>query len=211
MANIEAAKEYLTINIRINSDRTNIESVRRFTNYLTHEKGWTSNPSFHIAPVKRYNANCDVEIDDCFADAEFSQIDMEMVNGFFGSHRDEMRRTLFPKIKGNYCGAVYRGSHVVDPNGDLYACWDQIGDKERRIGNVIQKNPMNAEYIKWLLYEPSGECLKCEKLPICMGGCPYQFFASGKPVCDVITYNFKERLKLAYQDHMERKSKAVNE
>ncbi len=206
MKNVESSKDYMVISIRINCDKSNIDSVNELINHLALDKGWTKNPSFNVAKVRKYNNNCDFKSEDCLGDHEFGMLDLSIVSKYYDHESDDMRRLLYPMVKRNYCGAVMYGCYVVDPDGDLYTCWNHVGDKERNIGNVIQKNPMNAEYMKWLLHEPTGKCLECKTLPICMGGCPYQNINYGEPSCDNSTFNYLEKLKVAYHDYSQRKS-----
>lgn len=62
---------------------------------------------------------------------------------------------------------------MVDPVGDLYKCWDDIGMKERRVGTIFEPPMLSKNMINWMAYEPDDpECQECFAFPMCMGGCP---------------------------------------
>lgn len=85
----------------------------------------------------------------------------------------------------NICGAVTNNSFVIDPNGNLYKCWDEIGRKKGCIGNVTDGIELNNTVIYYGAYNPveDNQCRKCNLLPICMGGCPYSKKMYGKNDC----------------------------
>ena len=42
----------------------------------------------------------------------------------------------YPRI-AHACGANRMNAFVLDPDGDMYKCWSEIGDKPARIGNIV--------------------------------------------------------------------------
>lgn len=199
--NIENCKDLLEIAVRVNVDKLNMDNIEALSDYLIDKKGWIDNPYVHLAPVEKYNDNCYLKGDECLNAEEFAELDNKLLDKLYKVNSRVMKAMLYPQVKGNYCGAVQHGVFVVDPEGDLYTCWNVIGFKERKVGNIIQNNPMNIEYIKWLTHEPSGKCLSCSLLPICLGGCPHEFFSHGEPRCEKRIQNYKDKLKFAYNDY----------
>lgn len=68
-------------------------------------------------------------------------------------------------------------AHVLEFNGDLYAC-DHFVYKEWRIGNIIERpladlvtDPRLEEFAQLKTQLPDA-CRECEFLPFCNGGCP---------------------------------------
>lgn len=53
------------------------------------------------------------------------------------------------------CGAVSVNSWLIDANGDLYKCWDDVGDLSETIGNLREIDSAqlysNPNLIKWVL------------------------------------------------------------
>lgn len=87
----------------------------------------------------------------------------------------------YPQQKWNGCGASTLYSYVVGPQGELYKCWEDIGVKDREIGNIDCQKFKNAElFNKYMLYGShysDSECMKCSVLPICNKDCPHDRLA----------------------------------
>lgn len=67
------------------------------------------------------------------------------------------------------------GSYAIAPNGDVFKCIEQIGDKSKAIGNIVQKELSLAKMASCFYekhYLENQECLNCSILPVCGGGCP---------------------------------------
>ena len=96
---------------------------------------------------------------------------------------------------------------VVDPDGDMYNCWNEIGEKSACIGNIADLK-QRGKYelmneIRWLTWGPFeySKCLKCKLLPICMGGCGYRamFVNKDVPDCTAWKYNLEHYVQVRYQ------------
>lgn len=208
--NIENCKEILNIGVRVNVDKNNISNIEELTNYFIKDRKWINNPAFYISPVEKYNDNCYLKDSDCLSANEFTKLENQIIYNLYNVNAKDVLYRLFPQKLNNFCGAVRYGSYVVDPEGDLYTCWNIIRMKEKKIGNVIQKNPMNLEYMKWLTYDPFEKCKNCNIFPICHGGCPYEFIEHGEQKCDKRLQGFKDKLKFAYKDYIIKKNSQVN-
>ena len=202
--NIESIKDIINISVRVNVDKENMPNIDDLSDFLLYEMGWTDNPSFYLAPVEKYNNSY---CNECINEKEFSDLSINLLKKQYDANPNmNYNYKLYPQRRVNFCSAVRTGNYVVDPDGDLYTCWNLVGQKEKKIGNIIQKNSMNTEYIKWLLHEPIGRCLSCKLLPACSGGCPYQAIINGKSKCDMTLKNYKDTLKLAYNKFIEKKN-----
>lgn len=200
--NIDLCKDIMDIGVRINVDTNNMENVQSLCNYFINEKKWVDNVFFYLAPVENYTDGCYFSDTNCLSNEEFAKLDLAFVEKLYQLNSDAIRKKLYPIRKNNFCAAVTYGNYVIDPEGYLYTCWNVIGKKEKSIGNIIEKNVMSNEYLKWLTYEPDKKCTECSMLPICMGGCPYEYFRRGEPFCEKKILNYKEKLKIAYRDYM---------
>ena len=70
------------------------------------------------------------------------------------------------------CSANIDGNVIVSFNGDLYACVSSVGKQEARIGNIaIGLNGKHQSFRDNLPID--DECLACEFLLSCGGGCRY--------------------------------------
>lgn len=106
------------------------------------------------------------------------------------------------------CTADRLNSVVVTPRGDLFKCWTKVAfSEEHSVGNIL-KEPSSAQkknWRKWLLWDPyeDPECIECNILPICNGGCPYMGYklkeeGKGNHQCVFYKYNLEKILQLSY-------------
>lgn len=100
---------------------------------------------------------------------------------------------LFSSGKAQYCGSQLLYSCVIDPNGNLYKCWEDVDKIERSFGHIDSWNPYNplitatnpeilSNYMNSVGTSLDEECIKCIWLPLCRGGCPSKRLYS-KKVC----------------------------
>ena len=95
------------------------------------------------------------------------------------------RRTLSNCIQGNgyafnstaFCAAE-TGMLIFDPLGDVYACWEEIGHPNQRIGTYSDKGiDFSREALgQWLARFPGAieECSNCPYALIHKSGCAHQ-------------------------------------
>jgi uncharacterized protein len=80
-----------------------------------------------------------------------------------------------PQPSGAPCTAVRANELVVGSTGELYKCWDSVGNNLDVIGNIRDYKTSNGRLQKWLKYDPfaDAECRSCIAPPVCMGGCAH--------------------------------------
>lgn len=188
--------------IRVNIDKTNINYVEDLICILKENN--LQDIHINFGQVTAYTNACNSIAGNCLSTEEYSKIniDMQKLLHKHGFVADEY--PYYPGIKGNYCCADQINSYVVDPEGYLYKCWNSIGNIEEAVGNVLNIDNPSAEHvernIEWVSTNPfEGECLECNLLPICMGGCPYLKIEDKKANCEKWKYNFDEVLKYTYE------------
>ncbi len=158
-------------NIRVNLDQTNLSSFfsirkhllerfegKRLTVYAGHVDTTTDKD-------KESNCNlCAQEWTD-FTVKQFKELNTPSGEGVYPLG------AVF-----NICSANTRNSFVVGPEGELYKCWEDVGQKNMVVGTVSEDTPVtNNELVS--LYsigtDPflDQECKECSVFPICSGGC----------------------------------------
>ena len=194
--------DLIRINLRINVDKSNYKDSIKLLKYLKKE-GLDGVVSPYFGVVTAYSESCGNIAEHCFESHEYSKIEVQMYkealkNGFTISK--------YPfRIHGGYCAADSVSSMVISANGAIFKCWNYVTEEEKHaIGHLI--NPDNKiyyyNYLDWMKHNilESSKCMKCDVIPICMGGCPYEWRIMGKKKgCSTYKFNLVEMLKNYYE------------
>lgn len=86
-----------------------------------------------------------------------------------------MRHSLCDaRIKTGSCTAIFENSYVIDPLGNIYKCWVDVGVPEMKIGTLedgITNFDIAERYLLSSDKFSDEKCLGCRLFPICTGGC----------------------------------------
>jgi len=200
--NIEVAKEFLKIVVRVNVNNNNMQNIEKLKELFISKKDWTNNPLVYFARIRDYNT-CSYEKSCFIREDDFSDFEFQITKDSYCRDGDINR--VYPNKRNVFCSAQCTNNYVVDPDGNCYTCWNDVGIVHKSIGNVRFGLNSNDNYLKWILYQESPRCKKCKFLPICLGGCPHEYLESNEPECLSWVLNYKNNLMLAYEDHMEAK------
>lgn len=113
--------------------------------------------------------------------------------------------SVYPSPRVNYCCYDYANSFVVDNLGELYRCWNHVGNIKKSCGNVknFDNDNLEANYISAIQWNPivHKKCKDCKVLPICIGGCPdaMKNSADNQPVCGTVKYNLDKVIEYYYE------------
>ncbi|MBS4534520.1 SPASM domain-containing protein [Clostridium sp. D2Q-14] len=200
--NIDKIKDFLSINIRVNIDKNNVIEGKNLIDFFINKKGWKDkNINFYFAPVHDISEVCTSHASTCYTFQEFAEINKELLLIQYKMLPVGSFNINIPKPVSLPCGAVRKNNYLIDPRGDLFKCWNQIGMRQYSVGNVNDKVRFNNEHNSWLLSEYGDKCIKCKNLPICQGGCPYnKRLNNGDSVCQHTMVNYKEIIKEFYYE-----------
>ncbi|MBQ3067602.1 MAG: SPASM domain-containing protein [Oscillospiraceae bacterium] len=194
-------KNDIPVHIRINIDRTNIDKLEELLEILT--QNGLQKCGIGLGHVKDYTSTCQSVAHDCLSNKEYAEETVKQQKILLKHGFRTVDYPYYPGVKANYCCADRLDSFVVGHDGELYKCWNDVGVKKHSVGNI--KNDLaltnsNVLHQKYLLWSPFNytECVECEYLPICMGGCPFNGMKSGKPECEKWVYNLIDILKVRY-------------
>lgn len=192
------------IAIRINVDKTNIDYVEELLDIL--EENNLKDVIVNLGHVSAYTEACSGVVSSCMNTEEYAESDSKYQKILFErGYKVSGSYPFYPSIKANYCCADHVGAYVIDPEGYMYKCWNDVGNVDRAVGNVCtikdeideKMYAMNLDYILWSPFEYK-ECQECSILPICMGGCPYKGLTSKKPECEKWIYNLEQTIIATY-------------
>ncbi|MEW6457194.1 MAG: radical SAM protein [Acidobacteriota bacterium] len=193
-------KTKVRIILRVNIDKENYARAPELLELLEKE-GILKRINISFSPVLGYTETCSNYVDKCFTRKEYAELQIKFSREVLD--KDPIIKKM-PSPKLGYCSADSWANYAVDPEGLLYKCWTDIGEKEWSVGN-IKDNIVTSKLYDYLGWDPFAyeECVKCLYLPICMGGCPRIRLAGKKPpeMCELWKYNLKEILKLFYLIH----------
>ena len=94
------------------------------------------------------------------------------------------------EFRSVFCSAQ-TGEVIFDPYGDLYSCWETVGNKDYRIGTYLNnvsfdEEELNNWYGRNISTTPA--CSKCKYAFFCGGGCQAHALSEGRgyksPYCD---------------------------
>jgi len=107
-----------------------------------------------------------------------------------------------PRPKPVCCQAADPQSFIVDPEGNLYKCWNDVGLPDRRINGRLD-DPFSLQMFKWMAWNPYRQqhCRICSLLPWCLGGCLAQ---PPDEDCGLWHYSRNDILKLLALEHEKR-------
>lgn len=189
----------IIVDIRVNVDKTNYTGIDDLLVILS--KHGLQECEINFGHVNAYTEACSSIGDTCLSVSEYSDVLLDYQrslnkNGFVADDYP-----MYPMPKSNYCCADTMNSFVIDPQGYLYKCWNDIGNKKKSVGNILcketdyQQRDNLEKYILWTPFD-FEECVSCKMLPICMGGCPYNgLYNLGKPECEKWKYSMDKVLK----------------
>ncbi|MEO3947847.1 radical SAM/SPASM domain Clo7bot peptide maturase [Gorillibacterium sp. CAU 1737] len=206
LANTRKLKEngIQNISIRINVDKTNVDYIEELLDILIDND--LKDVGIGLGHVNAYTDACTSVADACMNTEEYARKNVKYQDILHRKGFSAGGYPYYPGIKANYCCADSTSSFVVDPEGFMYKCWNDVGSVEKAVGQVLRRNEApdedmymrNVDYIFWSPFD-YAECVECSLLPVCMGGCPYNGARNGsKPECEKWKYNLEDVLKLTY-------------
>ena len=86
------------------------------------------------------------------------------------------------------CIAQRLFDYTIGPQGEFYSCWRDVGDKDEIIGHINTGYTNRHKVVEYTtgvtdVYR-DNECLECESISICHGGCPnlrYRKYIQNQP------------------------------
>ena len=95
---------------------------------------------------------------------------------------DLVRRWATSFERRDFCLTHHSHSYCIDELGNLYKCWEEIGNDDFAFGHVKDFLHFGAKgnsdiletYSKMLFPTDDKECMECKFLPLCMGGCVHR-------------------------------------
>lgn len=84
---------------------------------------------------------------------------------------------FYPSTFRTECAVRGIGSFIIGPEGELYSCWNDVGNPEKIYGYIGGKVTNERQLLKFKVTADAldnAECQECLLYPVCGGGCPYE-------------------------------------
>lgn len=197
LKNIKDNMDILSVNLRINTDKTNAPEVDKVLKDLKE-----INAQGKVIPYLGYvdSTNDQYDKDLCLLPTDFEDIKNNFLQKLLENSFIKDLKNEYPLFVSN-CSADHINSYVIGPRGDLYMCWNDIGLKEFCVGSILSEKPLTTNgfthALKYVIFDPTLDemCKDCKVLPICMGSCPYQRVHYSRPHCITLRTTLEKFMK----------------
>lgn len=189
----------ITIGVRINVDKGNLEEIAKLDTFF-REEGLFSNKKFSAYAEYisgEVNFSPESYLDQKETDINyrsflklFTTPNMKITYKHFvyNNLRNAIHKKMSLRLFSCHCNAQ-SNSYILDPLGNIYSCLEVVGNKEEIIGHYTNNINWAKEKNKWFNRNIStiNKCSKCKYALICGGGCFAKCLERGKymePYCD---------------------------
>lgn len=170
--------------VRVNIDAANVTDFALLRKYF-EEIGFFSSPSFRMYSTLLWNSDSISEEERqqlSFLSSkqyiskhqEMNTLDLCKDNGIFDCIYQSLRKGNPIPFRRVFCSSQ-AGEYVLDPLGNIYPCWEMIGNENFKIGNYDKDNiEWNNERLSdWRNYDITSSpiCKRCKYALYCGGGC----------------------------------------
>jgi len=201
----EALKRGVTVYLRSNVDKSNLNRLPELS-CIYQERGWVKSPNFiaysNVVEMKPEEAGCENlltcgQLMTAAQENKQSHPQMESIP----TARNMQRRFIlllkgdgYPHFSPAFCGS-HLGMYILDPYGDIYACWESVGEPIGRIGRYLPDLEMDGPMFE--LWRERAvidfpECVSCKFVFLCGGGCATRAYTATQSLKSSICMDFPE-------------------
>lgn len=203
MENLEILSENDRIvkTVRVNIDKSNTEEFKKVYSLINSKfKGKKFNT--YIGFVKGSYGKCNQCVHSLTPEEQADYLSSSFLE------LGKLSWSLLPLRYNTECMARQKNGLLVDPEGFLYKCWTDTGNKEMSIGNILKLDNMNVDLLAQYLVgaDPfdSSLCQNCSLLPLCGGGCPHarimnKFYDKKNLICHMAKGHIIELVDAYYE------------
>jgi uncharacterized protein len=213
------------VTLRINVDRLTVSGLPTLIRIM-EEKGWFSQERFW-AYVSTVHCPAKLFSQQMLRDSElFQELDKvkELVSepkrilindgGIKKLFKKALSNNHFPPLRASFC-ASGAGMYVFDPFGDVYGCWETVGDAKQRIGRYFPELRIGNDFMQsWSKINITNlrKCQECKYALFCAGGCIYRIYDSSisDSFCEDFQICFAKSVVSACGEFLQEKSQTLN-
>jgi len=194
IANIRHAVEHFRVVVRVNVDRTNADTVK---DLLTDVDRARLLPAVLVDPARVEAFSVDGRSAALLTAAEFT-VWRSQLRAWASERGWHLSLPPANPSMTGVCQVDSLNSFVVDPRGQLYKCWAELGTTAPPVGQLTDPSTWPRHRVGALAqrdpFDDPG-CVTCLLLPMCLGGCPKTREvgrATGSPECPPFRHNITE-------------------
>jgi len=173
-SNVIESAGIIPISLRVNVDRENLDAVldsfkKMHSDLRLKDHFKKGDIKVNYGFVRKFSSSCRCSEEECLKPGEFWQEELKLHQHLY---EKDITYSHYPSISSG-CVATTINGYVVGPQGELYKCWNHIGENELIVGYIDKEIRLDSLYISYLneSFENDVNCRECKVLPICMGGC----------------------------------------
>ena len=211
LSNIDEAQKCspnTTISVRVNVDKTNSNEFFEVFDYF-QDKNY---PNVSVYPAFVSEISEDKHNSCVYDDNAIAAFLVEVYK-----KRNYCSKCLYPSNTVHVCGIRNPNVVIIEPMGELYKCWNDVGDFSRSYGNIDGRMTNEAvlyEYMVEADYLNDPQCNDCIFFTTCDGGCPYRRIQNEKAgraqgTCSLFKEHTEDFLMLRY-DYRKRQDNHKN-
>jgi uncharacterized protein len=193
----------IKLSIRVNIDKTNKKEYSEVLHYFNSKYPGNKNIFVYSGYIDKGEPSC--ESSDCItSNSEKVKFHQDLLKD------NSYNLSVYPKTDFDSCMARSKNSYMIGPDGFLYKCLKNLGEKDKIIGNI--SNPENLDSLlmsKFLIkndYLQSKICSNCFNFPLCSGGCALIRTGiikdSGDKLCNYTKDNIEDYIRMHYENSM---------
>lgn len=209
--NVKIAADFIdTVSIRINVDKDNLHELPKLLD-IFDAVGLPKKVLITLGRIESNTEACKSVSESVLAVPELAAEETKLYKVMLERH---FNVDSIPEPCESFCGAIEKNTLLIHPSGDIYKCWNTLGDKIECLGNINDDSYSYLEDNKWTTYNPLAreQCIKCKVLPICMSGCPYhrlgEFYKDAEAGCSQWKYNLPDLIRLKNLEYKSKKELA---
>ncbi len=213
------------VTVRINVDRLTVSGLPTLIRIM-EEKGWFSQAKFW-AYVSTVHCPAKLSSQHALRDSElFQEFDKikslvsESKKIFMndGGIKKLFKKALsdnrFPPLRASFCASGAK-MYVFDPFGDVYGCWETVGDTKQRIGRYFPELKIGNDFMEsWSKINIPNlpKCQKCKYALFCAGGCAYRTYSNSASdsFCEDFQICFANSVASACREFLQEKSQTLS-
>ena len=128
--------ENLSVIVRINIDKENISRVDELLDTLAERIDKREDLKIDFGQVSPFTDICKSIESDCYNNAQFADVMIPLYEKVLLRSFTVNKMAAYPVPLTNFCCADYANDFVVDNDGELYRCWNHVGNLKQSSGNV---------------------------------------------------------------------------